>query len=162
MNEDTHTIPVIHLWDNLLVSLQGDISDAQAEHLRNELLKRICAIEADGLVIDVSGVSVIDSHLCSVLAGITEAAGLMGVHSMLCGLSPEVVMTLQAMGIELDGIETHPSLEDALGALGIGPLGAAGAGRDPHAERSDGGLAVPGASTATPDEGEEIWETLRE
>lgn len=125
MNEQTqpNSIPVIRLWDNLLVALQGDLGDAQAERLRSELLDRIRRTGAEGLILDVSGVTVIDSHLCSVLASITEAAALMGVESMLCGLSPEIVMTLQAMGIEFGGVETALSLEDALEALGIGPLG---------------------------------------
>lgn len=121
MNDFTHSIPVIRLWGNLLVSLQGDITDAQAEQLRARVLQRIRTSEAEGLIIDVSGVSVIDSHLCSVLASITEAAGLMGVHSMLSGLNAEIVMTLQAMGIALDGMETYLSLEDALESLGVGP-----------------------------------------
>jgi rsbT antagonist protein RsbS len=158
MSAPTHTIPVIQLWNNLLVPLQGDISDAQAEQLRTELLQKSCAIEADGLIIDVSGVSVVDSHFCAVLASITEAARLMGVHSMLCGLSPEVVMTLQAMGIELGGIETWPSLEEALEVLGIGPV-VAGKG---SSNRPAGAFPATGWSDAASEDEEELWETLLE
>ncbi|MFW5875432.1 MAG: STAS domain-containing protein [Myxococcota bacterium] len=150
MNERTqpNSIPVIRLWDNLLVALQGDLGDAQAERLRTELLDRIRRTGAEGLILDVSGVTVIDSHLCSVLAGITEAAALMGVESMLCGLSPEIVMTLQAMGIDFGSVETALSLEDALEALGIGPLGVVADGDETQREalgvrdtRHDGGSA---------------------
>lgn len=114
------TIPIIQLWGNLLVPLQGDISDAQAEWLRRALLRRIRETDVDGLVIDVSGVSVIDSHLCGLLANLAAAAELMGVASVLCGLSPDVVMTLQAMGIELE-MDPALSLEEALERLGAYP-----------------------------------------
>lgn len=116
-----HAIPVIELWGNLLVPLQGDVSDSQAEHLRTDLLQRIRKTEATGLAIDVSGVSVIDSHLCSVLAGLVAASSLMGVTSVLCGLTPETVMTLQAMGIGLDDVDTVLSLEAGLERLGVTP-----------------------------------------
>ena len=43
----------------------------------------------------------------------------MGVRSVLCGLTPEVVMTLQAMDIELEQIETVGTIEEALEAAGI-------------------------------------------
>lgn len=123
---DTFAIPIISLWGNLVVPLQGDVSDSQAARLADELLHRIRHTGATGLAIDVSGVSVIDSHLCALLADLVAAAGLMGVDSVLCGLTPEIVMTLQAMGIELDNVETVLSLEAALEHLGVG----AGRGRD--------------------------------
>ena len=43
----------------------------------------------------------------------------MGAHAVLCGLGPNVVMTLQSMGIELEGIDTVLELESALERLGI-------------------------------------------
>ena len=115
------TIPIIHLWGNLLVPLQGDISDSQGEWLRTELLRRVRATDVTGLVIDVSGVSVIDSHLCALLANLAAAVQLMGVASVLCGLSPEIVMTLQSMAIEIDNMEATLSLEEALERLGGPP-----------------------------------------
>jgi rsbT antagonist protein RsbS len=115
----TDAIPIIQLWGNLLVPLQGDVTDSQAERLRGELLRRIRESDVSGLVIDASGVSVIDSHLCGLLARLAAAAELMGVRSVLCGLSPDVVMTLQAMAIDLGEVETALSLETALDRLGV-------------------------------------------
>jgi rsbT antagonist protein RsbS len=61
----------------------------------------------------------VDSHLCAALARLAGAARLMGVPSVLCGLGPNVVMTLQAMGFDLRGVETTLGLEAALELLGI-------------------------------------------
>lgn len=116
-----HAIPVIELWGRLVVPLQGDVTDSQMERLRDQVLARIRDRGARGLVIDASGIWLVDSHLCAVLGRLVLAARLMGTHAILCGLSPEVVITLEEMGIELDGIETALSLEAALEKLGVRP-----------------------------------------
>jgi rsbT antagonist protein RsbS len=63
-------------------------------------------------------VFVLDSHLCAVIARLSAASRLMGARPVLSGMAPEMVMTLQAMGIELTGIKTVISVQDALTALG--------------------------------------------
>lgn len=61
----------------------------------------------------------VDSHLCAALARLAAAAQLMGVRSVLCGLSTDIVMTLLSLGFELRGVETSLGLEDALAQLGV-------------------------------------------
>jgi rsbT antagonist protein RsbS len=119
MSDDRTTIPVLKIWDQLLVALQGDVSDRQADDLSHSVLSRIRDVDVTGLIIDVTGVLTLDSHLCAVLARLAASARLMGVRSVLCGLTPEVVMTLQAMDIELTEIETVGTIEEALEGAGI-------------------------------------------
>jgi rsbT antagonist protein RsbS len=119
MSDDRTTIPVLKIWDQLLVALQGDVSDRQADELSHSVLSRIRDVDVTGLIIDVTGVLTLDSHLCAVLARLAASARLMGVRSVLCGLTPEVVMTLQAMDIELTEIETVGTIEEALEGAGI-------------------------------------------
>ena len=119
MTTTLNPIPVINLWGQLLVSLQGDIRDSQMVELHRRVLERIRDDGAEGLVIDGSGVWMMDSHLCASIGRLAAAARLMGTHPVLCGLSPSVVLTLQTMGINLAGIETALGLEDALEKLGL-------------------------------------------
>jgi rsbT antagonist protein RsbS len=114
-------IPIIELWGNLLVPLQGEILDSQTDELEDRLLLRVRDRAAQGLVIDVSGVWIVDSHLCATLGRMAAAARLMGTRPVLCGLGPAVVMTLQTMGFDLEGIETALGLEEALDRLGVQP-----------------------------------------
>ena len=79
----------------------------------------ILAQSADGLVIDTSGIWIVDSHLCAGLGKLATAASIMGVPSVLCGLSADVVMTLESMGFELTETQTATSLEHAMEKLGI-------------------------------------------
>jgi rsbT antagonist protein RsbS len=116
---NAHAIPVIELWGRLVVPLQGDVSDSQMDKLRDEILRRVRDSGATGLVIDASGMWLVDSHLCAMLGRIVSAARLMGTRSVLAGLQPNVVVTLGEMGFSLDGVETALSLEEALELLGI-------------------------------------------
>ncbi len=113
------TIPVIQLWGHLLVPLQGDISDTQMQEVVDTVLHRIAKHGAEGLVIDTSGIWILDSHLCAGLGKLATAASIMGVPSVLCGLSADVVTTLQTMGFELNDTQTAVSLERALEKLGV-------------------------------------------
>jgi rsbT antagonist protein RsbS len=119
MTDGTHTIPVIELWGQLLVALQGELGDRQMDALEQNVLERIRARGAEGVVIDASAVWMMDSHLCAVLGRLAGAARLMGARAVLCGLGPNVVMTLQTMGIDLDGVDTALGLESALELLGV-------------------------------------------
>lgn len=119
MSDNRSTIPVLKIWDQLLVALQGDVSDRQADDLSHSVLTRIRDADVTGLILDVTGVLTLDSHLCAVLARLAASARLMGVRSVLCGLTPEVVMTLQAMDIELEEIDTVGTIEEALEVAGI-------------------------------------------
>ena len=133
--DDINNVTCIPLWDCLLVPLNGDVSDAQADALMSEVLERIQRDECFGVLVDLSGVWTLDSHLCSVLAQLSLAAKMMGARTVLSGMKPEIAMTLEAMGIELRGIQTVATLEDALGAMGIRRVREATEDRDSRAVR---------------------------
>lgn len=116
--DETENLPILRLWGRLLVTLQGEISDDLAERLTEELLSTIDSQGAEGLVLDLTGVWTMDSHLCAALSRVARSAGLMGTPTIISGLSPEIAQTLQMMGIELD-IQTALSVELAMERLGV-------------------------------------------
>ncbi|HVK73967.1 MAG TPA: STAS domain-containing protein [Kofleriaceae bacterium] len=131
-------VPIIRLWNLLLVPVQGELTDSHAEQLRHDVLTEISAAGSDGLVIDVTGLWMMDSHLCAVLTRLAQAAALMGTKTVMCGISADIAMTIQSMGLELRGVRTALSLEEALDDFGVqGP------------PRSDDDLDFGDASAAT-------------
>jgi rsbT antagonist protein RsbS len=117
--DNINNVTCIPLWDCLIVPLHGDVSDSHADELVTEVLERVQRDQCFGVLVDLSGVWTLDSHLCSVLARLALAAKMMGAKTVLSGMKPDIAMTLEAMGIELRGIETVATLEDALGSMGI-------------------------------------------
>jgi rsbT antagonist protein RsbS len=119
MTMELRRLPIIKLWDRILVPIQGEITDDLAEMLSQEVLREIHESGAHGLVLDLTGVWIMDSHLCSVISNLAGAARLMGTPTIISGLSPEIAMTLQTMGVELEAVRTALSLEQALTMLGL-------------------------------------------
>jgi rsbT antagonist protein RsbS len=119
--DDERAVLLIDLWDVLLVPLRGDLTDDEAEQLTTRVLERIAERGPRGLVVDLSGVALIDSHLCSVVTNLASASRLMGTASFLTGFSPEIALTLETMGVSFSTLETRRSVEQALEDLGIGP-----------------------------------------
>lgn len=119
MTNELRRLPIIKLWDRILVPIQGEITDDLAEQLSQEVLREIHESGAHGVVLDLTGVWIMDSHLCSVLSNLASAARLMGTPTIISGLSPEIAMTLQTMGVELNAVRTALSLEQALTMLGL-------------------------------------------
>ncbi len=118
--DSTHqTIPIIKLWHLLLVPLQGELTDELASQLTTEVLNRIHQLGCSGLVIDITGLWLVDSHLCAVLSQLSGSASLMGARTFISGMKPEIALTLETMGVELKGVRTTLDLESALQLLGV-------------------------------------------
>jgi rsbT antagonist protein RsbS len=119
MDTGYQRIPIIKLWTLLLVPLQGELTDNLANQLTTEVLARIHEQGCSGLIIDITGLWLVDSHLCAVLSELSTAASLMGARTLLSGMKPDIALTLETMGVELKGVRTTLNLEDALSALGV-------------------------------------------
>lgn len=121
MSNDLHRVPIIKIWDILLVPLQGEITDEIAARLKSDVLERIHGEGATGVVIDVTALWMMDSHLCSVISRLAAASSLMGARTFLCGMNPDIALTIHAMGLDLESVQATLSLEEALELLGVRP-----------------------------------------
>src|SRR5262245_7660074 len=109
-----HRVPIVSIGGCLVVSIQIAPSDSVLAQLRADLASTISNRLPRGLVLDVHGVDLLDSFMTRNLHDIVGAARLMGVPSAICGLRPDVALTLVEMGLGLKGIHTALSLDRAL------------------------------------------------
>ena len=84
------------------------------QQLTDDVTGRIEKEGARGLVIDVSGVALMDSFITRNIRDLALTARLMGVATIVSGLQPAVAITLVEMGLEIHGLETTLNLERAL------------------------------------------------
>ncbi|GHD85839.1 STAS domain-containing protein [Streptomyces naganishii] len=116
----TGHVPVLRLGDVLLVTLQGDLHDSTAEQLQQDIGEAITRNRAAGVVIDVSGVEIVDSFLGRVLAEIAAKARLLAAETVVAGMRPAVAITMVELGLFLPGLRTALSTEDAIRLVGGG------------------------------------------
>jgi rsbT antagonist protein RsbS len=108
---------VLRLGEVLLVTLQGDLHDSMAQQLQQDIAATIVDSRVTGVVIDISGVEVIDSFLGRVLAEIAASASLLAARTVLAGMRPAVAITLVELGLTLPGLRTALTTEAALELL---------------------------------------------
>jgi rsbT antagonist protein RsbS len=110
-------IPIMRLGQVLLSTVHVELHDAIAEAFQADVLTKIEATGAKGLVIDVSGLEMVDSYVARVLADTGKMAKLMGAQMILVGMRPEVAATLVRMGYGMEGVKTALNLDDGLALL---------------------------------------------
>ncbi|MEV7690815.1 STAS domain-containing protein [Streptomyces bungoensis] len=110
-------VPVLALGDILLVTLQGELHDGMAEQLQQDITSRIAAASVTGVVIDISGVEIVDSFLGRVLAEIASTASLLAARTVLAGMRPAVAITLVELGLTLPGLVTALDVDRAMELL---------------------------------------------
>jgi rsbT antagonist protein RsbS len=114
MQMNAQRIPIINLYSNLIVPIQGTIGDVLMAQLQEDVTSRVEQDDARGLIIDVSGIEMMDSFMTRNIRDLALTARLMGVHTVVSGLRPAVAITLIEMGLEIPGIETTLNLERAI------------------------------------------------
>lgn len=110
-------IPILQIGNKVVVPIQTELDDLGARRMQEEVLLRIEKSGADGLVIDVSAVSIIDSFLGRILVDTSKMAKLMGAESVIVGMKKEVVLTLIQLGLRMEALNTSLNLEEGLKLL---------------------------------------------
>jgi rsbT antagonist protein RsbS len=118
MSDLRGSIPILRLGDVLISSVQVDLHDAVAEAFQADVLTVIEKTGAKGLVIDVSGLEMVDSYVARIISDTGRMAKLMGTQMVLVGMRPEVAATLVRMGYSMEGVKTALNLDEGLVALG--------------------------------------------
>jgi rsbT co-antagonist protein RsbR len=109
--------PVVQVRDGVLVApLVGTIDSARAQQVTLALLSAIRDRQARVVILDISGVPIVDTQVANHLMKTLRAARLLGARGLVAGISPEIADTLVTADVLLVGIETHLSLQRALEA----------------------------------------------
>jgi rsbT antagonist protein RsbS len=106
-----------------------ELTDGVIIDLKEDIAREIREYEPGGLVIEVSGVDAFDSFIARAMQELSGMARLMGVRTILAGLSAAMAITLVEMDMMLEGVETSHSLENALDKLGERARSALGKGK---------------------------------
>lgn len=124
--------PVLQVRERLLIlPIIGVIDPQRARQLTEQLLRGIRTNRAKVVVIDITGVPVMDATVANHLVQTVEATRLLGATVIITGLSPEIAQTLVTIGVDLGKMNTvgdlQGGIEEAERLLGykVVPLGEA-------------------------------------
>ena len=107
--------PVAQVWDGiLLLPLVGTLDPERVGDILDATLLRITETEALVLIVDISGIPVVDKDVASHLITLTRATRMMGCESIISGISPGIAETIVELGIDIDMLETATTMQKAL------------------------------------------------
>jgi anti-anti-sigma regulatory factor len=110
-------VPIIPLTNQIaLLPLIGTINTQRAELILNTLLQGISQLRLRAVIIDLSGVRIVDSHVAQLLMHAATGGRLLGADIALCGLTAELAQTVVSLGISFDDLSVYASLQEALDA----------------------------------------------
>lgn len=99
-------IPILQMGGALLVTIQIDMEDQTALALQDDLVEKIAARGASGVLIDISALEMVDSFIGRMLASISAIASVLDAKTVVVGMRPAVAITLVELGLSLHGVRT--------------------------------------------------------
>ena len=110
-------IPILKMGEFLLVTIQVDMHDRLAMSLQDDLTKAISQTEARGVLIDISGLDIVDSFIGRMLANIASMSRVLDAQTVVVGMQPAVAITLVELGMSLPGVRTALNVDAGMDVL---------------------------------------------
>ena len=107
--------PIVPIYTGILVlPMIGSIDSRRAGQVMEGLLEGINTYSADVVILDITGVPVIDTGVANYLLQAARAARLLGSTVVLVGIGAEIAQTIVQLGIDLTGIVTRANLQSGI------------------------------------------------
>lgn len=107
--------PVVPLLEGILLApLVGSIDSQRGRQILERLMGEVERQRAQVVLVDITGVPVVDTAVAQMLLQAVQAVRLLGGEAVLVGIRPEVAQTLIGLGVNLQGIVTRANLREGL------------------------------------------------
>jgi rsbT antagonist protein RsbS len=110
-------VPILKQGPILIASVQAALTDSDTERLRYDLMERVSRYRAQGIIVDVTAIDVMDSFAARSLRTIAHMTRLRGADTVIVGLQPEVAFAMVQLGLMFDDMYTALDLEEGLALL---------------------------------------------
>ena len=110
-------IPILRMGKLLLVTIQVDMHDQLAMTLQDDLTARIVKDRANGVLIDISALDIVDSFIGRMISQTAAMARILDAKTVLVGMQPALAITLVELGLTLEGVSTALNVEHGIKLL---------------------------------------------
>jgi anti-anti-sigma regulatory factor/HAMP domain-containing protein len=110
------SVPVIPISaTTLIMPLVGVLDTERLQQIQTQALEAIQRASATHtLILDITGVPIVDTHVAQGLLQVVDAARLLGARAVLVGIRPEVAQALVGLGVDMRAVRTFADLQGAL------------------------------------------------
>ena len=107
--------PVLQLWEGVLaIPIIGVVDSRRTAEMMEKLLDEIVARQSRFVILDITGVEIVDTKTADNFVKVMKAAELLGATCIVTGIRPAVAQTLVDLGLDLSSITTLRNLQEGL------------------------------------------------
>jgi rsbT antagonist protein RsbS len=110
-------VPILKQGAILIATVQAALTDSDTERLRQDLMEQVSRFRAQGIIVDVTAIDVMDSYAARSLRTVAHMTRLRGADTVIVGLQPEVAFAMVQLGLAFEGMHTALDLEEGLALL---------------------------------------------
>ena len=112
---DELSTPVLQLWDGVIaLPIIGVVDSRRSLAIMERLLSEIASRQSQYVILDITGVDIVDTRTADHFIKVVKAAGMLGASCILTGIRPGVAETLVDLGVEMSSVRTLRTLQDGL------------------------------------------------
>ncbi|QNG59505.1 STAS domain-containing protein [Bacillus sp. PAMC26568] len=117
---DELSVPIVNVSEKIgVLPLIGDLDTQRAQILMDVALTQSAESGYEYLIIDLSGVPVIDTMVANQIFKVLDALKMLGVETKLSGIRPEIAQTMISLGLDFKDTKSFSSLHLALKSIGF-------------------------------------------
>lgn len=114
------SVPVVPLFQGVAVlPLIGNIDTERANTIMEKTLNSAIKLQLEKLIIDLSGILIVDQAVAEQIFKIVEALSLIGVQTVITGIRPEVAQLVVSQGLDFSGVTIKATLSQAMNEIFI-------------------------------------------
>lgn len=115
--------PIMQIWEGVLcLPVVGLLDTARSAEMTDQLLNRVVDARARCVLVDVTGIDVMDTKTADHFIKMAKAVRLLGAEPILTGISPAIAQTMAHLGVDLENVTTLRTLQDGLEAYLSGQI----------------------------------------
>jgi rsbT co-antagonist protein RsbR len=107
--------PIMEVWNGILcLPIIGIMDTTRSADMTDALLRGVVGTRARAVIIDITGIEVMDTQTADHFIRMAKAVRLLGAECVLTGINPQIAQTVIHMGVDMSDVVSHRSLRDAL------------------------------------------------
>ncbi|MBI5490956.1 MAG: STAS domain-containing protein [Deltaproteobacteria bacterium] len=107
--------PILQVWDNVLaLPVIGVVDSRRSAEIMERLLTEITSRQSRFVILDITGVEVVDTRTADHFIKMVQAVQLLGSKCVITGIRPAVAQTLVEIGVDLSAVATLRNLREGL------------------------------------------------
>lgn len=107
--------PVVPLEEDMaILPLIGEFDFERSDHIMTHVIPKISELRIKKLIIDFSGIAMIDAEIAARIFNINKVLRLIGIETMLTGIRPELAVDVINTGVDFSKLNTYGTVQQAI------------------------------------------------